>query len=61
MGDDDFDDDLELEDSDFEKLSQAPPKQRESSLACRRRIEDLKELRRIRELVEDDDFTLEFD
>lgn len=61
MGNDDFDDDLEPEDGDVDNQPEAPLPNRGSTLASRRRIEDLNELRRIRELMGDDEFMLDFE
>ncbi len=38
-----------------------PMRTRETMLATRRRIEDLQELRRMRQLFQDDDFNFNFD
>ena len=57
-----FDDDDEFEPDDSEDKYQPEPipRSRESVLDSRRRIEDLQELRRMRKLLEDDEFELDF-
>lgn len=61
MSDDDVDD-TDWDDSDEEYGSVAETRQvtRASTLASRRRLEDLQELKRMRELLGDDDFVLDF-
>ena len=54
------DNDLELEDGKYEFRPDPAVRTRESALASRRRIEDLQELRRMRMLLQDDDFDLDF-
>tara|TARA_R110002073_G_scaffold102470_1_gene232632 strand:+ start:234 stop:470 length:237 start_codon:yes stop_codon:yes gene_type:complete len=61
MSDEDVDD-TDWDDNDEEYESVVEPRQvtRASTLASRRRLEDLQELKRMRELLGDDDFVLDF-
>ena len=60
MSDDIDSDDSEPDDDKFEFQPEPEVRTRESILASRRRIEDLQELRRMRELLQDDEFVLDF-
>ncbi len=53
------DDEFSLADNELEYPAEDPPPTPKSVLDSRRRIEELKELRRLRELLEDDEFVLD--
>jgi hypothetical protein len=61
MADDDIlNDDVDETDDGYDWSSESVPRTRARMLESRRRIEDLKELRRMRELLDDDEFVLDF-
>jgi hypothetical protein len=66
MSDEDGDSDSDWDDSDdeyeseSESVAETRHVTRASTLASRRRLEDLQELKRMRELLGDDDFVLDF-
>jgi hypothetical protein len=57
--DDIHDDDLDEDADDLDWTIESAPRSRTRVRAPRRRIEDLQELRRIRKLLDDDEFTLD--
>ena len=60
MNSDDIgDDEFSLQNDENEYPPEISPPIRKSELDSRRRIEELQELRRLRELLEDDDFVLD--
>jgi len=61
MNEDDIDDELDSNDDDYDGREEVPSANRMSVLKSRRRIEDLKELRRVRELLGEDDFNFDFE
>ncbi|MFT4581589.1 MAG: hypothetical protein ACI915_003771 [Gammaproteobacteria bacterium] len=62
MNDDDLDDVGIIDDGDTNLSWQPEPvaKTKAEAVASRRRIEDLKERKRMRELLQDDEFELDF-
>ncbi len=60
MSDDDDDSDWDDSDEEYESVAETRQVTRASTLASRRRLEDLQELKRMRELLGDDDFVLDF-
>ena len=60
MSDDDDDSDWDDSEEEYESVTETRQVTRVWTLASRRRLEDLQELKRMRELLGDDDFVLDF-
>jgi len=61
MADDDIlNDDVDDAEDGYDWPTESVPRTRARMLESRRRIEDLKELRRMRELLDDDEFMLDY-